>query len=231
MSFQFSNTSKALAVLIDPDKASSSYLKILTNQEAHFDFYFVGGSLISDYRFEEVIAFLKTHSSKPVILFPGHGIHVSPKADAILFLSLLSGRNAEYLIGQQMVAAPKIAASKIPTIPTSYLLIDGGNLTTAAYISNTTPIPADKTDIAVCTALAGQMMGHNTTYLDCGSGAKKTVPIRMLEALRKSINNCIIVGGGVTTKEQVKALHCAGANIVVIGTAIENDPHFFFDQK
>ena len=227
MNVQFSNTEKSIAVLIDPDKASVEYLKKIVSQEEHFDYYFVGGSLISDYKFEEVIYFIKSNSDKPVILFPGHGIHVSDKADAILFLSLLSGRNPEYLIGQQVVAAPKIAASKIQTIPTSYLLIDGGNLTTAAYISNTTPIPADKSDIAICTALAGQMMGHTTTYLDCGSGANNSVSDKMLSEIRTKISNPIIIGGGIKSKDQIATLQDKGANIVVIGTALETDNQFF----
>lgn len=231
MNIQFSNKEKSIAVLIDPDKAAPEYLETIISQEEEFDYYFVGGSLISDYKFEEVIEFIKVKGKKPVVLFPGNGIHISRNADAILFLSLLSGRNPEYLVGQQVIAAPKIAAAKIQSIPTSYLLIDGGKLTTAAYISNTTPIPSDKPDIAICTALAGQLMGHNTTFLDCGSGAVYSVRLDMLKAVRQKISNTIIVGGGVKTPEEISNLHHAGANIVVVGTALENQPNFFLKNN
>ncbi len=215
------NSSKALAVLIDPDKAELSYLNYLIENDQQFDFYLVGGSLVSNYKFDEVCQYLKEHTQKPVILFPGNGMHVSKEADAILFLSLISGRNPEYLIGQQVLAAPRIKQAKLESIGTGYMLFDGGSTTTANYISNTLPIPKGKTDIATATAIAGEMLGLNALYLDTGSGALDTVEPETISEIRKHIDLPIIVGGGVQTPNQAKKLWDSGASIVVIGTALE----------
>ena len=222
----FTSAKRALAVLIDPDKSDSEHLDSLLKNDVYVDFYFVGGSLVTDYRFDEVVTYLKAHSSKPVVLFPGSGMHITKEADAILFLSLISGRNPEYLIGQQVQAAPRIRAAKLAVIPTGYMLIDGGNVTTASYISNTFPIPSEKGDVAACTAIAGEMLGLSCIYLDGGSGAQNIVPTAMIQKVRSSVNVPIVVGGGIKTVQQANAIWDAGANIVVIGTAFEANSDF-----
>ena len=224
LSEDIKKSQKALAVLIDPDKSDIAFLERLLKNDLFVDFYFVGGSLVSDYRFDEVISFLKSKTQKPVILFPGSGMHISEKADAILFLRLISGRNPEYLIGQQVQAAPRVKATGLHTIPTGYMLIDGGNVTTASYISSTQPIPQDKDDVAVCTALAGEMLGLQTVYLDCGSGANNHVSTSMITKVKSSVDLPIIVGGGINSLEKAQAIWNAGANVIVVGTSFEKDP-------
>ena len=155
-------------------------------------------------------------------MFPGNGMHISDKADGILFLSLISGRNPEYLIGQQVLAAPRVKQAKIEPIPTGYMLFDGGNVTTANYISNTMPIPKGKTDIALATALAGEMLGLKALYLDTGSGAESHVELSTVTKISAQIELPLIVGGGVKTKQQAEALWQSGASIVVVGTALED---------
>ena len=225
------NSSKALAALIDPDKADQNYLNYLVSKDNYFDFYFVGGSLVSDYKFDEVCKYLKKHSKKPIILFPGNGMHISKEADAILFLSLISGRNPEYLIGQQVLAAPRIKQANLEAIGTGYMLFDGGTTTTANYISNTIPIPRGKIDIATATALAGEMLGLNTLYLDTGSGAFETVESATISAIKATTTLPIIVGGGIKTQKEVERLWESGANVVVIGTALENGSFFKSHQS
>ncbi len=188
------------------------------------DIILVGGSLIANDLFEPTVAYLKATCSKPVIIFPGNGLQISSKADGILLLSLISGRNPDFLIGQHVLAAPKLKRAKIEIIPTGYMLIDGGNTTAAAYMSNTMPIPADKKEIAVCTAIAGSQLGMDTIYLDGGSGAKAPVPADMITAVAKSIDIPVIVGGGIRRLEDAQRAWNAGANMVVIGTAIERNP-------
>lgn len=219
----FQSVNRALAVLIDPDKADKEHLDKLLQHDRVVSFYFVGGSLVSDYRFDEVISYLRSHTSTPVLLFPGSGMHISSKADGILFLNLISGRNPEYLIGQQVQAAPKVHAAGLKVIPTGYMLVDGGNVTTAIYISNTQPIPHDKDDVAACTALAGEMLGLSCLYLDGGSGAQNSVSLSMIKKVKSSVNLPVIVGGGVKSVNQVTEMWDAGADLVVIGTAIEKD--------
>ncbi len=221
------NSTNALAALIDPDKADEQYLEKLIQQDDNFDFYFVGGSLVSDYQFDTVCKFIKSKSNKSVILFPGNGMHISSEADAILFLSLISGRNPEYLIGQQVLAAPRVKQAGIEPIPTGYMLFDGGKMTTANYISNTIPIPKGKADIAATTALAGEMLGLQSLYLDTGSGADETVEIASISKIKSTTNLPLIVGGGVRSKEKVQDLWDAGANIVVVGTALEDQDFIF----
>jgi len=219
------NTPK-LAVLIDPDKQSPENLINLVQlaQNAHVDFFFVGGSLLMEDSFEATVTFIKKHSTIPVIIFPGNNYQVSARADALLFLSLISGRNAEYLIGQHVLAAPIIKETKIETIPTGYLLIDGGNISTTSYITQTVPIPNDKADIAVATALAGEMLGMKLIYLEAGSGAKTTVSTDMVKAVKKNISVPLIVGGGIRTGEMAEQLCQAGADVLVVGNVLEKEP-------
>jgi putative glycerol-1-phosphate prenyltransferase len=159
-----------------------------------------------------------------VVLFPGSVTQLSAHVDAVLFLSLISGRNPELLIGQHVVAAPRIKALQLEAVPTGYLLIDGGKPTTASYISNTQPIPANKAGIAAATALAGELLGLRCIYIDAGSGAANPVPIEMIRAVREACSLPLIVGGGIRSRAQADAAYAAGADLLVIGTAIEEEP-------
>ena len=217
---------RKLAVLVDPDKWSSTdQMGDLVNalNTAQVDVVLVGGSLITNGLFDKTIEFLKANLNIPVVIFPGNGLQVSEKADAILLLSLISGRNPEFLIGQHVLAAPKLNRAVIDILPTGYMLIDGGNVTSAAYMSNTQPIPHDKDGIAACTALAGEQLGLHFIYLDGGSGAAKSVSESMIHAVSEAVSIPVIVGGGIKSLEEADAKWDAGANLVVIGTAIEKD--------
>ncbi|MEM8895959.1 MAG: geranylgeranylglyceryl/heptaprenylglyceryl phosphate synthase [Bacteroidota bacterium] len=221
------NRLKRFAVLIDPDKIdnSSECLKIVNLcVENRVDYFMVGGSLMTTNNFSEIISVIKRHSTIPVIIFPGNNMQIDSAANAILFLSLISGRNPEFLIGQHVVAAPVIKRTQLEVIPTGYVLIEAGNQTTAGYMSNTTPIPSDKYSIAACTALAGEMLGLKMIYLDAGSGADHAISQKMISTVRKSIDLPLIVGGGINnlTKAQ-KALE-AGADMIVVGNGIEENP-------
>lgn len=171
----------------------------------------------------DTIARLKAKSKIPVVIFPGSIQQVDPSADALLFLSLISGRNPDLLIGNQVLAAPFVKRSGIEAISTGYMLIDGGAPTTVSYISNTIPIPADKNEIAVCTALAGELLGMHLIYMDAGSGAKKAIPASMIKAVSSNTGLPVIVGGGIRTPEQAYESAGAGATIIVVGNAIEKD--------
>ena len=210
-----------LAVLIDPDKADDLNRTIATLKKVRADIVLVGGSLVNtDTR--AVVAQLKQHISQPVILFPGNASQFASNADALLLLSLISGRNAEYLIGQHVNAAVKIAQSGIEVIPTGYILIDGGTPTSVQYMSDTQPIPNNKVDIATATALAGEQLGLKMIYLEAGSGAKIPVNDAIISSVRRAIDIPIIVGGGLRSMAEVERVWSAGADIAVVGTAIEN---------
>jgi len=226
-------TTKQIAVLIDPDKTNLKKLStlIVSANKANIDFFLVGGSLLQKNNLEEIVVYLKKHSKKKVILFPGNPTQICAKADGILLLSLISGRNADLLIGNHVQAAPLLKQSKLDIIPTGYILIESGTATTVSYISNTTPIPANKPEIAVCTALAGEQLGLKCIYLEAGSGAKNAVNQETIRAVRKSITLPLIVGGGLRSKAQIEAAFDAGADIAVIGTAIENNIHFLDEIK
>jgi len=226
-----SRNKKQLAVLIDPDKQTQESLAQLVElaKNARTDFFFVGGSLLLEDRFEKTISYIKEHSKIPIIIFPGNSYQVSAKADAILFLSLISGRNPEYLIGQQLIAAPLIKEAKLETIPTGYLLIDGGRISTTSYITQTVPIPNDKPDIAVATALAGEMLGMKLIYLEAGSGAVNSVNAEMIKAVKKNISVPLIVGGGIRSAEQAEETCKAGADIIVVGNILEKEPDLLME--
>lgn len=217
---------KGLAVLIDPDKADEAHLHRLipASEAAGACCFLVGGSLLSTQLLESTLLRLRELTELPLILFPGSIQQVSSKADALLFLSLISGRNPEFLIGAHVTAAPAIKAAGIEVLPTGYMLIDGGAPTTVSYISNTPPIPANKPDIAACTAMAGEMLGLKLIYLDTGSGAPNPVPAKTIEAVKMAINLPIIVGGGICTAEGAEAAWAAGADLVVVGNAFEANP-------
>ncbi len=219
---------KSVAVLIDPDKADDpAKLMTLINlaTENCVDFFFVGGSLITTANLSEVVRTVKENVNIPVVLFPGSSLQIDPSADAILFLSLISGRNPDLLIGQHVQAAPILKNSRMEVIPTGYVLINSGKMTSVAYISNTTPIPEDKFSLAACTAMAGEMLGLRLIYLDAGSGAEREIGQKMISAVRKSINTPLLVGGGITTAQKAMTAFEAGADTIVIGNALEKDPN------
>lgn len=222
---------KALAVLIDPDKSAGENLHSLINiaVENNIDYFFVGGSLVSNYNFKAIIQAVKSACEVPVLIFPGSYLHIYKEADALLLLSLISGRNAELLIGQQVVAAPVIRSSGLETIATGYLLIDGGKPTTVSYMSGTQPIPRDKQDIARWTAVAGEMLGLKLIYLDAGSGADLPAPPEMIKSVSEAIDVPLVVGGGLNTLEKIKMALYAGADLVVIGNGIEKKPDFIIE--
>jgi len=171
-----------------------------------------------------VVRTVKENVNIPVILFPGSTLQIDPAADAILFLSLISGRNPDLLIGQHVQAAPILRNSGMEVMPTGYILINSGRTTSVAYISNTTPIPEDKYSLAACTAMAGEMLGLKLTYLDAGSGAEREISQKMISSVRKSIRTPLIVGGGINTSQKALAALEAGADLIVIGNALEKDP-------
>jgi putative glycerol-1-phosphate prenyltransferase len=216
---------KAIAVLIDPDKVVLEQFTRLLNLsiEHQVDFFFVGGSLITTPNIHEIISQIKKHTSIPVLLFPGNSMHIDTSADGILFLSLISGRNPDFLIGQHVVAAPLLRQSNLEIISTGYMIIESGRPTTVSYISNTTPIPHNKPDIAACTAMAGEMLGMQLMYLDAGSGAQYPVTGEMIKAVRKSVDTPLIVGGGINSGEKAQIAFEAGADIIIIGNGIEKN--------
>jgi phosphoglycerol geranylgeranyltransferase len=218
---------KAIAVLVDPDKVEDpSRLLQLINlaSENCVDYFFVGGSLVTTTNLTEVVKKIKENVTIPVVLFTGNSMQIEPSADALLFLSLISGRNPELLIGQHVIAAPIIRNTRLEVIPTGYLLINSGRITSVAYISNTTPIPDDKYSLASCTAMAGEMLGLQMIYLDAGSGAEKEISTKMIAGVRKAISVPLIVGGGINTSQKAFAALEAGADMIVIGNALEKDP-------
>ena len=222
---------KLLAVLIDPDFGQDEALLERTVQNACMakaDLLFVGGSLLTSASFDRCVSLVKRWSDKPVVLFPGSPAQLSGHADAVLFLSLISGRNAELLIGHHVTAAPTVRALGIEAIPTGYMLVDGGKPTTVSYVSQTVPIPHDKPGIAAATAIAGELLGLRTIYLDTGSGAKRTVSPEMIASVRRTVDLPIIIGGGIRDAATAKLLCNAGADVLVVGTAFEQDPELIF---
>lgn len=219
---------KLFAVLIDPDKFDSKEVVSICNS-ASVDFIMVGGSIITNGNFENCIKSIKKLTPIPVIIFPGNSMQVSKQADAILFLSLISGRNPEMLIGNHVLAAPKLKQSNLEVIPTGYILVDGGKQTSVSYMSNTFPIPHDKHDIAMATAIAGEMLGLKLLYLDAGSGAEKSVSKEMISKVKNNVSVPLIVGGGINTIENAIVACKAGADVIVIGNAIEKHVSLIHD--
>lgn len=214
---------KQFAVLIDPDKVSPDDVKQTAEagMRSGVDYWFTGGSLLTNDMLDQCIRILKEESDIPVVLFPGNYLQINKNADAILLLSLISGRNAEMLIGKHVIAAPYLKKSGLEVIPTGYMLIDSGQPTGALYMSNSTPIPSDKSDIAVCTAMAGEMLGLKMIYLEAGSGAGRTVEPEMIAKVKENTRVPLCAGGGIKTPGQAKTLCDAGADLIVVGNAIE----------
>ena len=220
---------KGFAVLIDPDKVNDrdycieTIKKSVDNQVSYF---FVGGSLLTTNNLGAIIKLIKANSNVPVVLFPGNYMQINAEADALLFLSLISGRNAEFLIGQHVVSAPIIKRSCLELLPTGYMLIDSGNKTSVEYMSNTAPIPANKPTIASSTAMAGEMLGLKLIYLEAGSGALHPVPPKIISAVRKAVELPIVVGGGINTQEKARMAFKAGADLLVVGNVLEQSNDF-----
>ncbi len=220
-------------VLLDPDKNDHEMLPSFVREatEAGVDGFLVGGSLMLSNDFEDHLKAIRQNTSVPVIIFPGSIMQVSSVADAILFLVLISGRNPEYLIGNQVLAAPIVRKSGLEALSTGYMLIESGNTTSAQFMSNTKPIPRDKPDIALAHALAAEMIGMKLLYLDAGSGAHESVPELMLSTIAQRCSLPIIVGGGIRTPEEAHRKVEAGATFVVTGTVTEENNHRSFIRE
>lgn len=228
---KIATTSCAIAVLIDPEKVDNGEHLLELLKKAAFagvHYLFIGGSTVSRSEFTKTVDFIKLNSKLPLIIFPGSSQQISPNVDGMLYLSLLSGRNPDFLIGHHVQSASELYEMDIDIIPTAYLLIDGGTRSSVAYVSQTTPIPRDKSSIVRQTAIAGKLQGKKLIYLDAGSGAQFSVPSTMIAELN-DLALPIIVGGGIRTVEQIKAAHDAGASIVVIGNKLEEDSNFLLD--
>lgn len=223
---RFCSPGKKIAVLIDPDKPSDKEILFLADEadRVGVDFLFVGGSLLTNNGLNNCIRLIKSKTNIPVVLFPGNTHQLSNLADSFLFLSLISGRNPDMLIGTHVIAAPYLKLSGLEVLSTGYMLIESGRPTTVSYMSNSYPIPSDKNDIAMCTAMAGEMLGMKLIFMDAGSGALNTVPDLMIRAVKESINVPLIVGGGIKTPEMAISKLEAGADVVVIGNTLEKNP-------
>ena len=216
---------KKFALLVDPDKHTDSSLDktLAIANNTGIDFILVGGSLVSS-PIDHTVEIIKQKSSLPVILFPGSLLQLSEKADGILLLSLISGRNPDYLIGNHVLAAYYLKKTGLEIIPTGYILVDGKSVSSVEYISNTRPIPVEKPDIVVATAIAGEMLGLKLIYLEAGSGADRRVSEQVAHEVKKNISIPLMVGGGIRTPEEAASLFHAGADILVVGSAAEEDP-------
>jgi len=232
---KISKKEKIWCVLIDPDKLHFDDVDNLISliNKSSCDFILVGGSLINHEKFSEYAKLITNVSTKPVIIFPGDNQQITEHADGLFLLSLISGRNSDLLIGQHVKSAFKIKATNLEILPCGYILIEGENLTSAIYISESLPIPKDKFDIAAATALAGEQLGLQFIYLDKGSGAKFTVQNEMIKSVNKVISIPLIVGGGINSQEDLENVWNAGADIAVIGTSVEKDFNniFLFDKR
>lgn len=223
---------KSMAILIDPDHISdlaavSTLLHLA--KECYVDYFFVGGSLITQDNLDKIIRTIKAGSDIPVILFPGSNMHLDLSADGILFLSLISGRNPDLLIGQHVVAAPILKNSGIEVMPTGYMLINAERTSAVSYMSNTSPIPPDKYSVAACTAMAGEMLGLKLIFMDAGSGARDAITPRMISQVKKAIGVPLIIGGGINSAVSASEALEAGADMIVIGNAIEKNPNLMIE--
>ncbi|MFW6218664.1 MAG: geranylgeranylglyceryl/heptaprenylglyceryl phosphate synthase [Bacteroidota bacterium] len=216
---------KELAVLIDPDnhdlKSVQKFSAVI--QEHQVDYILLGGSLVSS-PMDDFIESIKEITNIPVILFPGSLLQLSSKADGILLLSLISGRNPDYLIGNQVVAAPVLKKMKLEIIPTGYILVQNGYMSSAEYMSNTKPIPKNKPELATATAIAGEMLGQKLIYLEGGSGATRPISSQFIVNIKSNISIPLIVGGGIKKPEQISELYQSGADLIVIGNLLEKYP-------
>lgn len=222
-----------IAILIDPENSfkEDSLITLLNKiEKAKVDFIFIGGSTVSKKEFETSINIISKHTKLPIVIFPGSHNQISKKADALLYLSLLSGRNPDYLIGHHVQSASELINMDIEIIPTGYILIDGGNLSTVAYVSQTTPIPRDQISIIKNTAIAGVLQGKKLLYFDAGSGAMKSIPPAIIKELL-FLETPIIVGGGIKSIKEIEILKSSGVNVIVIGNHIEENHDFLNEIK
>lgn len=220
-----------IAILIDPENTNDEevLLKLIKKAEfAKIDFFFIGGSTVTKKDFESTINFLSDNTKIPLVIFPGAHHQISDKADALLYLSLLSGRNPDYLIGHHVQSASELIKMNLEIIPTGYILIDGGNTSTVSYVSQTTPIPRDQTSIIKNTAIAGVLQGKKILYFDAGSGAKHPIPSEIIQELG-FLNVPIIVGGGIRSINNIEKLKYNGANVIVIGNHVEENIEFLLE--
>lgn len=220
---------KLLAILLDPDKIDLNNVAILISKinQSPATHIFIGGSQVKNNILDELIQKIKQNCSLPIVLFPGNPSQISDKADAILFLSLISGRNPDYLIEHQVKAAPILKQTNLEIISTGYILIESGGKTAVELVSKTEPIDRNNIDLALATAQAGEMLGNKLIYLEAGSGAKHCVPLKMIQLISQNIKIPLIVGGGIVDLLGIQKAYDAGADLVVIGTAFENDINFF----
>lgn len=231
---QFSSAFGQIAILIDPEKTNQENQIQALVQKAEFaqvNYFFVGGSTVSRKDLEKTISLLKKHSRIPAVIFPGGGHQLSDEADGLLYLSLVSGRNPDFLITHHVNSALEVYNLGIEIIPTGYILVDGGTKSSVAYVSQTTPIPRDQKSIALSTALAAILQGKKLIYFDAGSGAKECVPTDFIDELRKHTSVPIIVGGGIRDTSKLEEFKKSQANVLVIGNKLEEDINFLLDVK
>jgi putative glycerol-1-phosphate prenyltransferase len=221
---------KSVALLLDPDKTKGESLTRILKiaSETRTDYILAGGSL-TFIGIDKLILSVKERCNIPVILFPGNLLQLTHEADAILLLSLISGRNPELLIGNHVLAAPYLTDIKEKLISTGYILINCGSKTSVEYMSQTEAIPSDKTDIVVATALAGEMIGMKLIYLEAGSGAEKPVPANIIKAVRENISIPIAVGGGLKTQKEIEETFSAGADLIILGNGVEKNSKLLID--
>ncbi|WP_228853648.1 geranylgeranylglyceryl/heptaprenylglyceryl phosphate synthase [Aegicerativicinus sediminis] len=218
-----------LAVLLDPDKLEVKDLPRLLNKihKSATTHILVGGSTVKDGQTQEIVSVIKQLSHLPIIIFPGDTNQICEEADAILFLSLLSGNNPDYLIGKHVEAVPKLLNSDLEIIPTAYILVENGKATAVEKVTETVPIPNSDINQVVHTAKAGEFLGMQLCYLEAGSGANQPIPVDIIKAVKSILNIPLIIGGGINNMQGIQKAYDAGADMVVIGTAFENDPCFF----
>lgn len=226
----FRSNKALLAILIDPDKVNfSTFSKTLKHLPASSTHIFVGGSTVKEFLTDAVVKILKEETNLPVVIFPGDYTQITQRADALLFLSLFSGRNPEFLIEQQVKSVSRLKNSALEIIPTAYLLIDGGKETSVQRVSQTQPMSQENVEAIVNTALAAEFSGKQLIYLEAGSGAKNPVSTRIISEVKKAVNVPVIVGGGINSTVQLEKAYQAGANLVVVGTAFEEGSAFLTD--
>lgn len=220
---------KLLAILLDPDKIDLNKTQVLLEKisQSPATHIFIGGSQVQINILDELISIIKAACVLPIILFPGDPTQISAQADAILFLSLISGRNPDFLIEHQVKAAPILKKTKLEIISTGYILIESGTETAVEKVSRTKPLDRNNTDVALATALAGEMLGNKLIYLEAGSGAKQAVPLEIIQFVSQNIKIPLIVGGGIIDLQGIQTAYEAGADMIVIGTAFEKDLNFF----
>jgi len=230
---RISNSKRLLAVLIDPDKMRvenvfSFLLKVNDSIVTHI---LVGGSEVDKGKTERLIIEIKKYTQLPIILFPGDHIQISDKADALLFLSLISGRNPEYLIGKQVESISKLRQANLEIIPTGYILLENGKQTSVECVSKTKPLKRNNIDLIMDTAKAGELLGMKLIYLEAGSGATHPIEVSIIKRVKTQLNIPLIVGGGIRSTQAIESAFESGANMVVVGTAFEEDESFFNDIK